>query len=45
VLGSTRYDRDNYMIVEIDTVTENVTILNKDVLGWGTRNAEAWDGE
>jgi len=45
VLGSTRYDHDNYMIVEIDTVNQNFTILNKDKLGWGTRNAEPWDGE
>jgi len=42
VLGSTRYDRDNYMIVEIDTASQSFTILNKDVLGWGTQNAEAW---
>ncbi len=42
VLGATRYDPDNYLIVEVDTASKTFRILNSKDLHWGTAYAEPY---
>ena len=41
-VASTRYDEDNYMLVEVDTKTKTWKILNHNCLEWATRNSIAY---
>ncbi len=44
VLGSTRYDRDAYMLLELDSEDMSFKILNEDKYGWGTNYSEPFEG-
>ncbi|HLA95252.1 MAG TPA: hypothetical protein VK612_05990 [Pyrinomonadaceae bacterium] len=43
-VASTRYDENNYMLVEVDTKLGKSHILNFDQLGWATRNSDPYKG-
>lgn len=42
VMGSTRYDEDAYMIVEVNTKKATHKILNLDLVNWATHYSEPW---
>lgn len=42
VMGSTRYDPDAYMIVEVDTKRGNYRILNLNLVDWATHYSEPY---
>ncbi len=41
-MGSTRYDEDAYMIVEVNTKKATHKILNLDLVNWATHYSEPW---
>ncbi len=41
-MGSTRYDSDAYMIMEIDTELQTWRCLNWDCLHWGSHYSSPW---
>ena len=46
-LGSTRYDTDNFIVIEFTANSSEYAIIDYAKIGWGTREAETWvyDGE
>ena len=42
VMGATRYDDDNFWLLELDSEMKTAQILDKDKSGWATPCAEDW---
>ncbi|MCK6530860.1 metallophosphoesterase [Myxococcota bacterium] len=43
-LGSTRYDEDAFLVVEVDTASGDYTILAPERVTWYSHDTEPWDG-
>ncbi len=42
LLGGTRYDADNYALLDLDPVAGTLDVVNRSAFGWVTMEADPW---